>query len=90
MTSKHDDPKPPRSLVSLEQVVAELARRGMVALKHGAFTGTLALAGLSTAANLAGTLLLPAQAIASINNGSDWAQTEGVRNDGALRQFRHS
>ena len=66
MTTNHEDP-PDRSLkITLEQVMAELARRGMVALKHGAFTGTLALAGLATATNLAGSLLLPAQALAAI------------------------
>lgn len=90
MTKNHEDP-PARSLkVTLEQVVAELARRGMVALKHGAFTGTLALAGLATATNLAGSLLVPAQALAALNNGSDWAQNEGVRDEGKVHYYHES
>jgi hypothetical protein len=90
MTTNHEDP-PHRSLkVTLEQVMAELARRGMVALKHGAFTGTLALGGIAMATTLAGSLLAPAKALAAVNEGTDWAQDEGVRDEGKVHYYQQS
>jgi len=90
MASQHDD-QPARSFVtSLEQVVTELARRGMVTLKHGAFMGTLALAGLATATNIASGLLAPAKALAAVNDSDDWAQNEGVRDEGKVHYYGES
>ncbi|MEX1369093.1 MAG: hypothetical protein AB1Z98_38555 [Nannocystaceae bacterium] len=73
--------------MTLEQAVAELGRRGMVALKKGAMMGTLALGSVSMATTLASNMLWPATALAAVNEGSDWAQDEGVRDQSKVHFY---
>lgn len=87
MTSRLNGPRPRSFVVTLEQTVAELRRRGMVALGHGALMGTLAIGGIAMATNLAGSLLAPATAVAAVNEGTDWAQDEGVRDESKVHFY---
>jgi hypothetical protein len=87
MTSRLNGSRSQPLTVTLEQAVAELGRRGMVALKHGALMGTLSIGGIAMGTNLAGSLLAPAMAVAAVNEGTDWAQDEGVRDTGKVHFY---
>jgi hypothetical protein len=87
MTSRLNGSRTQSFVVTLEQAVAELGRRGMVAIKHGAFMGTLSIGGIAMATNLAGSLLAPAIALATVNVGTDWAQDEGVRDESKVQFY---
>ncbi len=85
MRDNERDPVPTR--VSLEQLIAELGRRGKHALGQGMIKGTLALTGFITVTNLASSILAPALAVAAVNEGNDWAQDEGARDEGKVHYY---
>ncbi|NVB36848.1 hypothetical protein G6O69_03340 [Pseudenhygromyxa sp. WMMC2535] len=75
---------------SLEQVLSEIGRRGKLALRLGVVKGTLVLTSAVTLTNLAAAIFGPAIAQASINEGSDWAQDEGTRDEGKVHYYGES
>lgn len=85
--ASNDEKAPRSSIVTLEQAVAELGRRGMLVLKTGAVMGTLALGSISMATTMASTMLWPAAALAAVNEGTDWAQNEGVRDESKVHYY---
>lgn len=72
---------------SIEDLLRRLRRRSSTAIKRGAVYGTLSLAAMASAVDLAGSILAPSKALAAITDDEDWAQREGIRNEDRVHYY---